>query len=191
MKKKCPKANWVSPRRGGSLKCVTSWNKISSKKCVAKCRNLNLGLTTKAKVCKSTGQERDPGVWESVKMNIHTPKWTLMLGVGVPVDSWIFRERLQKSKPIALMSLYIIGKLLKQRCIKWVCMTHLDIWNINYGQKKGRKLNWQFDSRPQKLENRPDVLARRWHATCCWKALDKGYNFASNLIMIGGLCKKL
>jgi hypothetical protein len=70
-------------------------------------------------------------------------------------------------------------------------MTHLDIWNINYGQKKGRKLNWQFDSRPQKLENRPDVLARRWHATCCWKALDKGYNFASNLIMIGGLCKKL
>ncbi len=31
----------------------------------------------------------------------------------------------------------------------------------------------------------------RWSATHCWKALDKGYNFASNLIAIKGLHKKL
>jgi hypothetical protein len=24
-------------------------------------------------------------------------------------------------------------------------MTHLDIWNTSYGQKKGRKSNWQFE----------------------------------------------
>jgi hypothetical protein len=43
--------------------------------------------------------------------------------------------------------LYIIGKLSKCRCPKWARMTHLDIYNISYGQKKGRESNWQFDSR--------------------------------------------
>jgi hypothetical protein len=64
---------------------------------------------------------------------------------------------------------YIIGKLLKRRCLKWACMTHLDIWNISYGQKKGWKSNWQFDFWPLKVENQPDLLACRWHATHCWK----------------------
>jgi hypothetical protein len=32
--------------------------------------------------------------------------------------------------------IYIIRKLLKCRCPKWVRMTHLDIWNTSYGQKK-------------------------------------------------------
>jgi hypothetical protein len=40
-------------------------------------------------------------------MNPHTPKGTPTLGVGVPVDSQIFRERLQGSKLIGLKrSLY-------------------------------------------------------------------------------------
>jgi hypothetical protein len=38
--------------------------------------------------------------------------------------------------------IYIIGKLLKWRCLKWVRMTHLDIWNTSYGKKKGQKSNW-------------------------------------------------
>jgi hypothetical protein len=33
--------------------------------------------------------------------------------------------------------LYIIANLLKRRCLKWARMTHLDIWNTSYGQKKG------------------------------------------------------
>jgi hypothetical protein len=37
----------------------------------------------------------------------------------------------------------------------------------------------------------PDLLACRWRATCHWKALDKGYNFASNLITIEGFHTKL
>jgi len=36
-----------------------------------------------------------------------------------------------------------------------------------------------------------DFLACRWHATYHWKALDKGYNFFSKLISIGGLHAKL
>jgi hypothetical protein len=30
-----------------------------------------------------------------------------------------------------------------------------------------------------------------WHSTYNWKILDKGYNFAPNLTLIGGLNKKL
>jgi hypothetical protein len=50
--------------------------------------------------------------------------------------------------------LYINGKLLKRRCLKWARITHLDICNTSYGQKKGRESNCQFDSRPQKVVNR-------------------------------------
>jgi hypothetical protein len=86
---------------------------------------------------------------------------------------------------------YIIGKLLQRRCLKWVCMTHLDIWNTSYGQKKGRESNWQFDSRPLKVENHPNFLTCKWHETYCWKAFNKGYNFTSNFISIEGLHTKL
>ncbi len=77
------------------------------------------------------------------------------------------------------------------RCLKWACMIHLDIWNTSYGQKKGRESNWQFDSRPLKVGNRPDFIMCGWHATYHWKSLDEGYNFALDLISIKGLQKKL
>jgi hypothetical protein len=40
-------------------------------------------------------------------------------------------------------------------------------------------------------ENWLDFRACRWHATYSWKALDEGYNFALDLISIGGLHAKL
>jgi hypothetical protein len=49
----------------------------------------------------------------------------------------------------------------------------------------------QFDSRPLKVRNRPNFLEFMWRATYHWKSLDKGYNFASNLTLIGGLHIKL
>jgi hypothetical protein len=61
--------------------------------------------------------------------------------------------------------------------LNWAHMTHLDTSNTSYGQKKGRESNWQFDSRSQKVRNRPNFLVCRWRATYCWKALDEGYNF--------------
>jgi len=67
-------------------------------------------------------------------------------------------------------------------------MTHLSTWNINSGQKKGRESNcqfdfrWQFDLRPLKVKNRPDLLAFKWLFTNCWKDLDEGYNFTLDLI---------
>jgi hypothetical protein len=86
---------------------------------------------------------------------------------------------------------YTIAKILKRRCPNWARMTHLDIYNTSYGQKKGRESNCQFDSRPQKVKNRPNSLACKWHGTRSWKALNKGNNFSLDLIPIGGLHKKL
>jgi len=64
-------------------------------------------------------------------------------------------------------------------------MTHLDISNKSYGQKKGLESNWL------RVKNHPDFLACRWHATYHWKALDEGYNFAVDLISIKGMHIKL
>ncbi len=76
---------------------------------------------------------------------------------------------------------------MKCRCPKWPRMSHLDICNSSYGQKKGRESNWQFDSRPLKVMN------RRLQEECdtVWKALKESYKIASDLIPIRGLSKKL
>jgi hypothetical protein len=66
------------------------------------CHNLNLGLVTKAKACESASQKWSPGVTfhvpESVKecdkMNLHTPKWALTLGIRFLMDSQIIKEQL-------------------------------------------------------------------------------------------------
>jgi hypothetical protein len=57
--------------------------------------------------------------------------------------------------------------------------------------KKGQDSNWQFDSQPLKVGNRPDFLVCRWHVTYHWKYVDKGYNFVLDLISIRGLYTKL
>jgi hypothetical protein len=93
--------------------------------------------------------------------------------------------------PLPRKVLYIIGKLLKHKCLKWVRITHLDIYNTSYGQKKGRESNWQFDFWPLKVKNRPNFLACRRLATYCWNFFDHGYNFALDFIVIKGLHAKL
>jgi len=87
--------------------------------------------------------------------------------------------------------LYIIEKILECRCLKWVRIDHLDIWNTSNGQKKGQESNCLFDSQPEKVGNRPDLLVHRQRATYVWKSLDEGYNFASDRISIQGLLIKL
>ncbi len=56
------------------------------------CHNLSLGLATKVGACKGAGQEGSlrvtshspESVGEFDEMNLHTPKWTPILRVGVP-----------------------------------------------------------------------------------------------------------
>jgi hypothetical protein len=61
--------------------------------------------------------------------------------------------------------------------------------------KEGPGVKWesncQFDSRPQKVGNWPDLLSYRGRDTYCWKALDESYNFALDRIAIRGLLVKL
>jgi hypothetical protein len=78
----------------------------------------------------------------------------------------------------------VIGKVLKCKYRKWPRVGHLDICNPSYGQKKGRESNWQFDSRPLKVGNRPLPDLRIESARCRWKYLDEGYNFGLDLIAI-------
>jgi hypothetical protein len=57
--------------------------------------------------------------------------------------------------------------------------------------KKGRESNWQFDSRPLKVGNRPDSGACKWNVTHHWKVLEESYNFGSDLVPIRIRGKKL
>jgi hypothetical protein len=107
------------------------------------------------------------------------------------MDSWISKSDCKGQNSMDWSVPYIIEKLLERKCLKWVRMTHLNIWNTSYNQKKGEESNGQLDSQPLKVGNHPNFLARRWRATHRWKALDKGYNFSSNFITIGGLHVKL
>jgi hypothetical protein len=86
---------------------------------------------------------------------------------------------------------HVIGKLLKCTCWKWPRMSHLDIYSTRYGKKNGQESNWQFDSQPPKVGNRPEPGVFKWSATHHWKALKESYKFALDLIPIGGLSKEL
>ncbi len=60
------------------------------------CRNLSLGLATKARACEGVGLEWRPrvtihapgNVGECEGMNLHTPKWAPTLGVKISIESW-------------------------------------------------------------------------------------------------------
>jgi len=58
-------------------------------------------------------------------------------------------------------------------------------------KRRGRESNCQFDSRPEKVGNRPDLLGCKRRATYRWKSLDESYNFALDCTSIRGLLAKL
>jgi hypothetical protein len=89
--------------------------------------------------------------------------------------------------------IYIIGKLSKCKCRKWACMGHLEIYSTSYGKTKGRESNWQFDSRPLKVGNRPDLtpMHAKWSAIHRWKTFEESYKFALDLTPIRSLSKEL
>jgi hypothetical protein len=78
----------------------------------------------------------------------------------------------------------VIEKVLKRRYRKWPRIGNSDICSPSYGQKTGRESNWQFDSRPLKVRNRPLPDVQFGSATWRWKDLDKDYNFGLDLVAI-------
>jgi hypothetical protein len=124
----------------------------------------------------------------SVRMRLTLPKSGKLESSETPA-TLEFDNRGQKTSPWGV--LYTVGKVLKCRCRKWPRMSRLDICSTSYGQKKGRESNWQFNSRPQKVRNRPDPSVCRCSATHCWKALEESYKFALDLIPIRVLSREL
>jgi hypothetical protein len=124
----------------------------------------------------------------SVRMWLTLPKSGNWESFGTPATLEL-DSRGKNTSPWGV--LFTIGKVLKCRCPKWPRMSHLDICSPSYGQKKGRESNWQFDSRPLKIGNRPNSDVYRRSATWRWKALKESYKISSDLIPIGGLSKKL
>jgi len=57
--------------------------------------------------------------------------------------------------------------------------------------KERSVVKWQFDSRPQKVKNRPDPSVCRWSETHHWKALEESYKFALDLVPIRGRSQDL
>jgi hypothetical protein len=120
-------------------------------------------------------------LWGSCEVVTHTPENGTWESSGTLENS---EHNYRGQNTLHWGVLYTVGKVLKCRCPKWLRMNHLDICRISYGRKKGRESNWQLDSRPLKVENRPDSSVCKWSATHCWKALDKSYNFGLDLVPI-------
>jgi len=53
--------------------------------------------------------------------------------------------------------LYIIGNLLKCRCLKWAHMTHLDIWNTSYGGSGIKLVIWLLTIKNKELTQFPSM----------------------------------
>ncbi len=156
---------------------------------------LALGSRPRQGGCKVAGQEGIPRATfhapESAKecegMNPHTLKWTPRWELESQWTPKSSERNCRGQNPLAWKFIYIIGKPLKPRCLKWAHIAHLDIWNTSHDQKKGWESNWQFDSQPLKVGNQPNLLAFSQRVTYRWNDLDKGYNFSLNLIVIKGL----
>ncbi len=92
---------------------------------------------------KSEGRESHfilLGVHESVR------EWTPTLPFELPhwelESQWILKflkENCRGQNSLNWKVPYIIEFFLKRRWLKWAHMIHLDTYNINYGQKKGRE----------------------------------------------------
>jgi hypothetical protein len=120
-------------------------------------------------------------LWPSVGVKPNTPKVGDLESSGTP-ECLGFDSKAQNTSHWSVLG--VIGKVLKRRYWKWPHIHHLDICNPSYGQKKGRESNWQFDSWPLKVGNRPFSDLRIESAIRRWKDLDEGYNFGSDLVTI-------
>ncbi len=116
--------------------------------------------------------------------NSHSQKWEL----GVLRDSWKTQSLIAGVKTPRIEVFFILlersWSVDVQIGFAWAIS---NICTTSYGQKKGRESNWQFDSRPLKVGNRPDLGVCKWSATHCWTTLAESYKFFSDLIPIRGL----
>jgi hypothetical protein len=114
--------------------CILKWTWV-----IFYC-NLSLGLATKARACRVAGQE-EARKWRKVWGNepSHSQKSFHFGSLESRWTSESSEDNFRGQNSMDWGFLYIIEKLLKLRCLKWARMTHLEIQNTSYGQKKGRE----------------------------------------------------
>jgi hypothetical protein len=127
-------------------------------------------------------------LWVNWEDETPTPKVGDLESTGTP-ECLKFNSKAQNTSHWGVLG--VIEKVWKRRYRKWPRISHLDICSSSYGQKKGRESNWQFDSRPQKVGNRPLPDVCRWSVIRRWKALEESYNFGLDLTPIGGRSREL
>ncbi len=132
------------------------------------------------KIHKPTPTVATP-LWPSVGVKPNTSKVEDLESSGTP-ECLELDNKAQNTLHWGVLG--VIGKFLKRRYRKWPRIGHLDIYSPSYGQKKGRESNWQFDSRPLKVGNRPLLDLRIESAIRRWKDLDEGYKFGRDLVAI-------
>jgi hypothetical protein len=132
----------------------------------------NLVLQPKQKAWKGEGWKCNLRVtFTFLKMQKNVKEWVHMLPSGFPLwelesqrTSEYLKINLKGQNSLDWKVHYAIGNILKRRCLKWTRMIHLNIYNTSYGRHKGRKSKCQFDSRPLKVRNRPELRVWRGHA---------------------------
>jgi hypothetical protein len=120
-------------------------------------------------------------LWPSVGVNPNTSKVGDLESSGTP-ECLELNNKAQNTLHWGVLG--VIGKVLKRKYRKWPRIGHLDIYSSSYGQKKGRESNWQFDSRPLKVGNRPLPNLRIESVIHRWKDLNEGYKFGWDLVTI-------
>jgi hypothetical protein len=127
-------------------------------------------------------------LWGKCEKETRTPKSGNLESSGTP-ETLEFDCKGQNTSPWGVI--YTVEKVFKCRYRKCPCMSHSNICSTSYGQKKGQESNWQFDSRPLKVGNQPDLGMCKWSATHRWEALEESYKFTLDLILIKGLSWEL
>jgi hypothetical protein len=87
--------------------------------------------------------------------------------------------------------LYIIGKLLECKCLKWARIAHSEFETQVMAKRRVESQTANLTPDHKKSGIDPIYLAARGRATYRWKALNECYNFALDHTSIGGLLAKL
>jgi hypothetical protein len=106
----------------------------------------SLGFETKARALKSAGRECNLGITFTLpRVQRNVREWAHTFPNGLPLweleSQWTpeySKNNLKGQNSLDWKVPYTIGNLLRHRCLKWVHMIHLSIYNISYGQKKGQ-----------------------------------------------------
>jgi hypothetical protein len=67
------------------------------------------------------------------------------LGIAFMQELRMFGALVGKEKKIKLGPHDTIKKVLKHRCLRCLCIIHLNLICMSYDQKKGWESNWEFD----------------------------------------------